>query len=279
MAHCAACGQRASDVQRNGMRRAILLAAFGAATAQGRQALRAFDGMVRARFAGWSVRWAFTSPLLRERLARARQKSDSVRKALARLSFERYGTVVLQPLQTIAGAEHGEVCAAADEAARDLGMCCRVGAPLLATAEDVEDAARALAGHLPPQRGPDEDVVLMGHGARHAGGARYAELAVAVQRLDPHIHVGTMSEDLALGTILPRLSSARVWLMPLLSVVGQHALRDMAGEGAQSWRSRIEGENRECLPVLRGLAEYPGVAEIWLRHLEAAAAEADGESQ
>ena len=247
--------------------------AFGAATQQGRQALHAFDGMVRARFAGWSVRWAFTSPLLRERLARARQKSDSVRKALGRLHFERYGTVVLQPLQTIAGAEHEEVCAAADEAAQTLGMCCRVGAPLLATAQDVEEAARALAGHLPAGREPGEDVVLMGHGARHAGGARYADLAEALQRLDPRLHVGTMGDALALESILPRLTSARVWLMPLLSVVGQHALRDMAGEGALSWRSRIESQDRECLPVLRGLAEYPGVAEIWLRHLERAAAE------
>lgn len=259
------------------MRRAILLVAFGAATPQGRQALQGFDGMVRARFAGWSVRWAFTSPLLRERLARARQKSDSVLKALRRLSFEHYGQVVLQPLQTIAGAEHEEVCAAA-EMARGSELCCRVGAPLLASAADVEDAAKALAAHLPAGRGPDEDVVFMGHGARHAAGSRYVDLATALQRLDPRVHVGTMNDALALESILPRLTSARVWLMPLLSVVGQHALRDMAGEGAQSWRSRIAGEHRECLPVLRGLAEYPGVAEIWLRHLETAAAGDDGES-
>ena len=259
------------------MRRAILLAAFGAATPQGRQALHAFDAMVRERFAGWSVRWAFTSPLLRERLARARQKSDSVRKALLRLSFERHERVAVQPLQTIAGAEHEEVCAACQEAVRDLGLSCHVGAPLLASPGDVEETARALAGHLPPGRGPGEDVVLMGHGARHAGGSRYADLAAALRELDARIHVGTMSDDLALTSILPKLTSRRVWLMPLLSVVGQHALRDMAGEGAGSWRSRIEADQRECVPVLRGLAEYPGVAGIWLRHLENAVAEAGGE--
>lgn len=261
-----------------GMRRAILLAAFGAATPQGRQALHAFDATVRARFAGWSVRWAFTSPLLRERLARARQKSDSVLKALQRLSFERYERVAVQPLQAIAGAEHEEVCAACAEAGEELGLCCRVGAPLLAAPDDVEAAARALAAHLPEGRLPHEDVVLMGHGARHAAGSRYGDLAAAMQQLDARVHVGTMGDAMALTSILPRLTSARVWLMPLLSVVGQHALRDMAGEGAGSWRSRIEGEGRACVPVLRGLAEYPGVAEIWLRHLETAAAEAGGET-
>ncbi|WP_300951933.1 sirohydrochlorin cobaltochelatase, partial [uncultured Desulfovibrio sp.] len=92
--------------------------------------------------------------------------------------------------------------------------------------------------------------------------------------LDARVHVGTMGGAMALEYILPRLTSARVWLMPLLSVVGQHALRDMAGDGAQSWRSRIEARHRLCLPVLRGMAEYPGVAGIWLRHLETAVAEA-----
>ena len=260
------------------MRRAILLAAFGAATPQGRQALHAFDAMVRERFAGWSVRWAFTSPLLRERLARARQKSDSVRKALLRLGFERYERVAVQPLQAIAGAEHEEVCAACAEAVEELGLSCRVGAPLLAEPADVEAAARALAAHLPEGRLPHEDVVFMGHGARHAGGSRYADLAAAMRKLDARVHVGTMGDAMALTSILPRLTSDRVWLMPLLSVVGQHALRDMAGEGAGSWRSRIEGERRQCVPVLRGLAEYPGVAEIWLRHLETAAAAACGET-
>lgn len=254
------------------MSRAILLVAFGAGTPQGRQALHAFDGMVRARFAGWSVRWAFTSPLMRERLARARQKTDSVRKALRRLRFERFTHVALQPLQTIAGAEHEEVCAAAAEANQAPGMRCRVGAPLLAAPSDVEEAALALARHLPSDRRPDEDVVLMGHGARHAAAARYADLALALRALDARVHVGTMGGVMALEHILPRLTSARVWLMPLLSVVGQHALRDMAGDGAQSWRTRIEDGHRLCLPVLRGMAEYPGVAEIWLRHLETAAA-------
>lgn len=255
---------------------AILLVAFGAATLQGRQALHAFDAMVRARFAGWSVRWAFTSSCLRERLAKARQKSDSVSKALSRLSYERYDMAIVQPLQTIAGREHEEVCVAAQEARRESGISCVIGAPLLASSADVQAVARTLVACLPEDRLSHEDVVLMGHGARHEGGARYRDLAVALRELDDRVHVGTMGNVLALESILPRLASSRVWLMPLLSVVGQHALKDMAGDCEQSWRSRIEMEKRQCLPVLRGLTEYPGVAEIWLRHLEAAVAEING---
>ena len=253
------------------MKRAILLVAFGASNAQGQSALKCFAARVRGRFPGVRVRWAYTSLFLRDRLARARQKSDSVLKALRRLCFEKFTEVAVQPLQTIPGREHAEVCAAVDEVAAQEGLVCHVGAPLLADPEDVTEAALALIRHLPPERGPHEDVVLMGHGARHAAVARYEDLAQTVSALDPHVHVGAMNGAVMLENILPRLSSAKVWLLPLLSVVGRHALRDMAGEQACSWRSRIEAHGRQCVPVLRGTAEYAGIAGIWLRHLTEAA--------
>ena len=45
------------------MKRAILLVAFGASSAQGQSALKNFDARVRARFPGLPVRWAYTSLL------------------------------------------------------------------------------------------------------------------------------------------------------------------------------------------------------------------------
>ena len=214
--HESPCLTRASDVQHSDMKRAILLVAFGASSAQGQSALKNFDARVRARFPGLPVRWAYTSLLLRERLAKARQKSDSVLKALRRLGFEKFTEVAVQPLQTIPGREHAEVCAAVDEVAAQEGLVCRVGASLLAEPEDVAQAALALTRHLPPERAPGEDVVLMGHGARHAAVARYGDLAQAVSALDPRVHVGTMNGAVVLEDILPRLTSKRVWLMPLL---------------------------------------------------------------
>jgi sirohydrochlorin cobaltochelatase len=253
------------------MKRAILLAAFGASDTQGQTSLKNFDARVRARFPGIPVRWAYTSVVLRERLVLTRKKSDSTGKALRRLAFERFEEIVVQPLQTIAGKEYTELCAAAREVAQSAGIVCGIGKPLLAANDDVREAAVAVVRHLPETRCPVEDVVLMGHGARHAAVARYGDLAGAVYALDSRVHVGAMNGGTALEEILPRLSAARVWLMPLLSVVGRHALQDMAGEGETSWRSRIEATGRSCIPVLKGMAEYTGFAEIWLRHLEEAA--------
>ena len=257
------------------MKRAILLVAFGASGRQAQEALRGFDAQVRAAFPGLPVRWAYTSHLLRERLAQARQKSDSVLKALRRLQFEGFRQVAVQTLQSIPGDEYGEVRAVLDEVAASSSLRLELGTPLLHDEADVEAAALAVLAHLPVERTPDEDVVLMGHGARHPAVSRYEALARAVRAHDAHIHVGAMSGPLELEALLPRLSSRRVWLLPLLSVVGRHALEDMAGEAETSWRARLERAGHLCCPILRGMAEYNGFAAIWLRHLSRAAARLD----
>ena len=246
------------------MKTAILLVAYGTSSPQGRGSLRQFDAWVRERFPGICVRWALSSELLRTRLTRARQKNDSVLKALRRLCLENFTHVAVQPLQIIPGSEHTDVRADADEAGRLDGLHVSIGTPLLACDEDIRAAAQAVLA--------DEDVVLMGHGSRKQAVTAYAALAGAVQALDARVHVGTMSGALELEALLPRLTSHRVWLMPLLSVVGRHTLEDMAGDAPDSWRSRIEAAGHTCAPVVRGTAEYRAFADIWLRHLEDAVA-------
>ena len=253
------------------MRRAILLIAYGPSSMQGRAALGTFDARVRQLFPGLPVRWAYSSLLMRRRLAEARQKSDSVAKALQRLRLEKFSSVAVQPLQTICGAEYAQVRLAAEEADCP-GFRVRLGMPLLHSDEDILRAANAVTRHLPPEREPQEDVILMGHGARHAAAARYLALDTAVRQLDAHVHVGVMNGENDLDALLPRLTSRRVWLMPLLSVVGRHTLEDMAGDAPDSWRSRIEAAGHACAPVVRGTAEYRAFADIWLRHLEDAVA-------
>ena len=275
------------------MKTAILLVAYGTSSPQGRGSLRQFDTWVRERFPGICVRWALSSELLRTRLTRARQKNDSVLKALQRLRLENFTHVAVQPLQIIPGSEHTDVRADADEAGRLDGLHVSIGMPLLACDEDIRAAARAVLAHLPRERRADEDVVLMGHGNDRGPGdltlaataaafhqadphrqavTAYAALAGAVRALDARVHVGTMSGALELEALLPRLTSRRVWLMPLLSVVGRHTLEDMAGDAPDSWRSRIEAAGHTCAPVVRGTAEYRAFAAIWLRHLEDAVA-------
>ncbi|MCR5812904.1 MAG: sirohydrochlorin cobaltochelatase [Desulfovibrio sp.] len=253
------------------MKPAILLVAYGACTLEGRRVLAQFDLRVREVFPGHAVRWAYSSDILRKRLAGKRQKSDAVDKALLRMWFEHFETVILQPLQTIPGREFEELQADVARVVQETGMRIGVGEPLLTSEADIRRVASSLLQHLPLSRAASEDVIFMGHGSRHPAAVRYAQLHELVQALDKKVHVGTMEGLVTLDCLLPKLTSQRVWLMPLLATVGRHTLKDMAGCERTSWRCRLEASGHLCKPVLKGTVEHSAIAEIWLDHLLAAA--------
>ncbi len=258
------------------MKRGILLVAFGANNRQANDTLSLVDERVRESFPGVNVRWAFTSEHIRGRLAEQRVKTDSVRKALEKMGFERYTHVAVQSLHIIPGVEYEDMLAdGARMTAEGRLQCVTLGRPLLDTDADVRLAAEAMVRHIPTARRPDEAVVFMGHGTWHAGDSRYGELSRLVSEADPRIFIGTMDGSHTIADLLPRLAAAQVrtvWLLPLLSVVGRHARQDMAGDGPDSWKSQIIAAGISCRPVLTGVAEYSGFVDIWLEHLNVALA-------
>jgi sirohydrochlorin cobaltochelatase len=58
------------------------------------------------------------------------------------------------------------------------------------------------------------------------------------------------------------------YLMPFMSVAGDHAINDMAGEDEDSWESILTKAGIRCLPVLKGTAEYDEIVDIWVDHLK-----------
>lgn len=262
-------------MEKPGAKTGVLLVAFGPGSPRGSAALRRVQAEAERRF-GLPVRWAFTSDVMRERLARARTKSDSVLKALRRMRFERYTHVAVQSLHVIPGVEYGEVAADVRQAEEEGGLRASLGLPLLVTEKDAATAARLLLEHMPRERGPGEAVVCMAHGSPHEADELYAAWGRFVSERDPDVHVACMKGSVVLDHILPRLGKARpsrVWLLPLLSVVGRHTLRDMAGEeGGESWKKRLEAAGFLCRADLRGLADGPGFVSVWMDRLEAALA-------
>ncbi|WP_367178868.1 pyridoxal phosphate-dependent aminotransferase [uncultured Mailhella sp.] len=275
------------------MKRGILLAAYGFGNIRGASALRAVQAAAEARFS-LPVRWAFTSETMRMRLASSRTKSDSVLKALKRMRFERYTHVAVQPLHLIPGMEYGAVAAECRAGMEEGGLCVSLGLPLLSGPGEhaILSAARTLIRHISPLRAPDEPVICMAHGSRHECDILYGRWAEAVRALDSHIHIACMvgrglqrpeGEALpadGLDMLLPALAeeispTRRVWLMPLLSLVGRHTLEDMAGAAPTSWKSRIEAAGYCCQAELRGLADDAAFVDLWLDRLEEALAALD----
>ena len=254
------------------MKKGILLVAFGANNLQAHQTLRLFDERVRERFGGVNVRLAFTSELIRDRLAAQRVKRDSVEKALEKMAFEKYTHIAVQSLHIIPGVEFEELCDEANGMVSSGKLeTVSIGKPLLSSEKDIAQVVSAVLAHLPQERTPDEGVVFMGHGSSHEGDRQYDAVYRELQKVDPNLFLGTMDGNHTLEHIIPELQKrelSRVWLMPFLSVVGRHARNDMAGVDAASWKSQIEATGIACTPVVVGLAEYSGFIDIWLDHLE-----------
>ena len=59
----------------------------------------------------------------------------------------------------------------------------------------------------------------------------------------------------------------KAYLLPFMSVAGDHAHNDMAGKDDDSWLGVLTADGVECVPVLKGTAEYGPVADIWVDHL------------
>lgn len=252
---------------------AILLIAYGSCAEGGRQALQDFESRVRLRYPIFPVRWAYTSEIMRSRLAtQARRKSDSVVKAIKRLVLERFGPIIAQPLHIVAATENEVVEGLTQSVSQELGIPVSVGLPLLASVADVHLCVDAMLSHLPEGRKPGEDVVYVGHGASHQAQERYMQLSRFVQAMDPSVHVATLSGDMPLESVRPNLTSQRVFLVPLLSSVGKHTIEDIAGPDKDSLKSQLEALGHTCEAVKQGVLQHKAFADIWLHHLDAAMA-------
>ena len=259
----------------------ILLAAFGAAIAEARGGYDAFEALVRARFPGLPVRWAYTANKVRRKLAARGYEHDSVAVALRRLHDEGVTHLAVQSLHTVPGVEFHWT--------RDQAMAFRhprkgflevsLGRPLLDSDDDLALAAECLAGYIPAGRASSEAVVLVGHGTYHAGHARYAAFEAVARQRDENLHLGTLMGQPGCDAILHRLTAMgakRVWLVPFMSVPGHHVRVDICGDGPRSWKSRLESAGLTVLTRLSGTIEHPCFQARWLDHLETAMAALPG---
>lgn len=114
---------------------------------------------------------------------------------------------------------------------------------------------------------PAGDAALfMGHG--HADGRSdllYCTAAAELKQFHPGLFLACVEGRPAFEEVREKLLNAKISLLrlrPLLLTAGDHARNDLAGTGAESWKSQLEKAGIECIPELCGLGEYPAVASL-----------------
>ena len=249
----------------------ILLVAFGSSKASAQVSFENIDKKTKAAYPDIPVRWAFTSTIIRKKLAKQGRYLDSPAVALAKMQDEEFTHVVVQSLHTIGGQEYHDLRRAVG-AFKMMGGFQRIilGYPLLATQADMQQAVAAILENIPKERNKNEAVVLMGHGSHHPSNAFYAALMFQLQLEDSNIFVGTVEGypdvDIIKELLLKR-KIKKAYLMPFMSVAGDHAQNDMAGDAEDSWKSILTKAGIKCTPILKGTAEFDNFVDIWISHI------------
>ena len=249
----------------------ILLVAFGSSESSAQVSFENIDKKVKAAYPGIPIRWAYTSHIIRKKLAKQGKHLDSPEVALAKMQDEGFTHVAVQSLHTIGGSEYHDLRRTV-AAFKVMGGFQRVilGYPMLASQEDMQRTVDAIMKIIPRDRKKSEAVVLMGHGTHHPSNAFYAALMFQIQLKDPNIFVGTVEgyPDVELiKELVLQKKIKKVYLMPFMSVAGDHAKNDMTGDEEDSWKSIFTRAGTQCVPILKGTAEYGVFVDIWVDHL------------
>ena len=254
-------------------KKGILLVAFGTSIPKAQISFQNIEKQVKAAFPDIPVRWAYTSYMIRKKLAKQGKQIDSMETALAKMMDEDFSHVAVQSLHTIPGEEFHTLRRNASAFGNMVEGFDRilVGNPLLASHEDIVKVSDALLKNIPKSRNKSDAVVFMGHGTHHPSNAFYAALLYELQRKDPNAFLGTVEAAPEFDDIKEMLLARKIkvaYLMPFMSVAGDHAINDMAGDDEDSWKSVLTRSGIKCFPVLKGTAEYDEIVDIWVDHLK-----------
>ena len=251
----------------------ILLVSFGTSYANAQSALDHIEAQVKDAFPGIEVRWAFTSNIIRNILKKRGRLIDSPAEALAKMGADGFTKIAVQSLHIIPGEEFENLQKTVNAFNHIPKNTKKIvlGKPLLYHHEDIAETCNALLNILPPERQSDEGVVFMGHGTTHSSNIYYPGVQYYLWQHSSLLFLGTVEGYPGLDEIISALKVNKVktvWLQPFMSVAGDHAQNDMAGEESDSWKSILEAEGFNVKLVLKGLAEFDPINNIWIKHLK-----------
>ncbi|QLA15318.1 sirohydrochlorin cobaltochelatase [Desulfolutivibrio sulfoxidireducens] len=250
----------------------ILLAFFGTSVPEAEAALQSLENKVKAAYPKCEVRRAYSSNIIRAKLAESGQRLDSPAKALATMMEDGVTKVAVLTTLVIPGEEYSGLArtvAAFDGMPKGFDAIA-LSEPLMSSPKDMPEVAAAFMKTVPAERKPTQAVVFMGHGTHHPGNIYYPGLQYYLSKLDPNTYVGTVEGTPSLDDVAAELKKHAMksaYLIPLMAVAGDHAQNDMAGDEPDSWKSILTAQGVTCIPVLRGMAGQDPIAAIYLKRL------------
>lgn len=286
---------------------AIVLAVFGTSHVSALPGILDIYHSVEQAFPGVEVRLSFTSNIIR-RIWRKRRHDQVFLDAhpevpqevlmvkgtlasIADLQDEGYGYIIVQPTHIAAAEEYTDLTSyvAGLNSIRTIKKRNSpfrkiiLGRPALGVPgiaheyhHDIERAARALAVDVDQAEKNGAALVYMGHGNDHFSTGVYLEFAEVMGEIYPQIKTyvsmveGFPSNEL-LFRELKRDKVGKVYLKTLMTVAGDHAKNDMAGDEDDSLKTQLLARGYEVEVNLQGLGQNKEFAAIFVDNIKDAA--------
>ena len=300
---------------------AVLLVAFGSTWNNAFLAFDKTKAAYEAAFPNADVYVCFSSDICINRASVGENVDDNgnivkrdyyePRYLLHAIGAAKYSKIYVQSLQVIPGEEFAAVVASVKkfmnngyigDAHLDDAYLAKLaeneaiflGMPLLNNPDvDVPEVAKQLNA-LYSSEAQQGVVAFMGHGNPDTydtfkANVRYEQLEEELQKFSPNYFVGTVDmpdnykQDVLARMQAKGINSGKMFLHALMSIAGDHAHNDMAGEGEEYWR-QMDPDSEEnswyeffshkdyevTVPVTNkhplGLLELPGVLNVWVSH-------------
>jgi sirohydrochlorin cobaltochelatase len=267
----------------------IALVAYGTLNSQARKTYAKIRSDYVKAFPGADVRLAFTSDFIRRVLSEKHGIFiHDPPGVLAELCDQGCKNVVAQSLHVVPGGEFQRMARFVQFLGREnlrgnpqFGNI-ETGTPLLCSLEDCVEVSKALGPEFRSTKVGGQNhkndgstgreyaaYVLMGHGTSHSADRVYSMMAKVLGKDQKNVFLGTLEGFPGIDEVLlqtKKSGAKKVILMPFLLVAGGHALEDLAGGSANSWRRVFEREGFSTEVIRKGLGENDGVVDIFVEH-------------
>ncbi len=172
-------------------------------------------------------------------------------QVLEQLTDQGTGRAIIQSLHLFAGNEFHNLLQVANKSR----IACAIGRPLLSSPHDYDQLVEILRPVISER--PDKAILVLGHGTDHpVWTAYYCLEKILRKKYGERIFVGVVEKYPDTSNLVDEIAShgfSEVCIIPLFLVAGMHYRRDIMGDSASSWQSRLQSKNIEVEAINYGL--------------------------
>jgi sirohydrochlorin cobaltochelatase len=250
-------------------KKALLVISFGTSIKSAQKSIENIEMFLASKYQEHDLFRAFTSRMIIKKIKkRDGMQTDFPDEALESIRKSGYSEVVCQSLHILNGIEF-ELTQKLVMEYKPFFEKLTLGRPLLNGLSDYERVADMFA-HIAKKH---PAILLMGHGTSHHSNSAYSMLEDMLRHKNiNNVYVATVEGFPDIGYAIRKMKKdcvKKVTLMPFMIVAGDHAHNDMAGKDDDSWKNILISEGFKVETVLKGLGEYPEIAEMFYDHSKA----------